>query len=716
MTRPRLRAVLVATVVAVGLVVPPTSASGQTSSSVGATARTTSSTATTFWRLTGSGWGHGVGMSQYGARQMAVEGFTARQILAHYYTGTAYTAVPDTARVSVNLQHRVASTTLTPSALATGGGRLTLVVGSKTLVATAGETATVRPTSTGVSVSCAACSGGTSATGTSASATWDDGRTLLSVAGTRYRDGSLLVSRASGSTSLEVVARVRLHDEYLDYVREVPWSWPSAALQAQAAAARAYALRAVRSGVKSSCACHVYDTTTSQVFGGYPSGAEATAWSRWTAAVRATGSTGTGYVPTYGGAVIEAVYSSSTWGRTQNSEDVWGTAVPYLRSVDDHWSLTAANPRASWEATPSNAAVAAAFRLPDVVRLDLSSRYVSGGIRAATATASNGTTATLAGATFAARLGLSSTFVGRPVRRLAGDDVWSVAASVARSRYAGASTVVVASGESVGRADVAVSGPLSQSLRAPLLLAQRTRLTNATKAELDRRGSEVKNAVVVGNGTSLATDVVRELQARGLRVTRITGVDRYALSAAVARRMAAERPVRAVVVASGAVLTDAIGAVGPGGSLGEPLLFATKSTLPAPVAAAVDDLGVQAARVVGPTTSVSDAVVDDLVRRVDLVDRIAGTDRYAQAAALGRYYTRLLPGVTVVSLAPGADASLTQAFVAGAAGRITLLTTTSGLPAASARALQEAPVLARVDAVGGPGTVPSAVVKAASRA
>src|ERR1700761_7567053 len=39
--------------------------------------------------IRGAGFGHGVGMSQYGAMGYAEHGFTAPQILAHYYTGTA---------------------------------------------------------------------------------------------------------------------------------------------------------------------------------------------------------------------------------------------------------------------------------------------------------------------------------------------------------------------------------------------------------------------------------------------------------------------------------------------------------------------------------------------------------------------------------------------------------------------------------------------------
>ena len=38
--------------------------------------------------FTGEGWGHSVGMSQYGAKGMAENGFNYEEILTHYYQGT----------------------------------------------------------------------------------------------------------------------------------------------------------------------------------------------------------------------------------------------------------------------------------------------------------------------------------------------------------------------------------------------------------------------------------------------------------------------------------------------------------------------------------------------------------------------------------------------------------------------------------------------------
>nr|WP_300091775.1 SpoIID/LytB domain-containing protein [Sedimentibacter sp.] len=44
-------------------------------------------TNSTQYSFDGRGWGHGIGMSQYGAKEMAAEGFKYDEILKHYYTG-----------------------------------------------------------------------------------------------------------------------------------------------------------------------------------------------------------------------------------------------------------------------------------------------------------------------------------------------------------------------------------------------------------------------------------------------------------------------------------------------------------------------------------------------------------------------------------------------------------------------------------------------------
>ena len=84
------------------------------------------------WSFTGRGFGHGVGMSQYGALAQAKAGRSAREILGFYYAGTTYDAVPDTQTIRVNIVRGRSTTAVSGLARSSGGGTLTVTAGSST--------------------------------------------------------------------------------------------------------------------------------------------------------------------------------------------------------------------------------------------------------------------------------------------------------------------------------------------------------------------------------------------------------------------------------------------------------------------------------------------------------------------------------------------------------------------------------------------------------
>ena len=115
-------------------------------------------------------------------------------------------------------------------------------------------------------------------------------------------------------------------EEYLYGVvpsESVP-TWKPNALRAQAVAARTYALKH-KNGFKSR-GFDVTDTTESQVYNGYSAETKAT-----NDAVDSTA----GEIITYNGQPIDAVFSASAGGYTENSENVWGQVIPYLRGVKE---------------------------------------------------------------------------------------------------------------------------------------------------------------------------------------------------------------------------------------------------------------------------------------------------------------------------------------------------------------------------------------------
>lgn len=116
---------------------------------------------------------------------------------------------------------------------------------------------------------------------------------------------------------------------------EMPTSWPMEAIKAQAVAARTFALNGIDKHAKEGF--QVCATTHCQVYGGASVESE-----RSTKAVNDTN----GLTLLYQGKPISAVFHSSSGGYTENSEDVWGTYLPYLRAVPDD---DKDSPNYSWE-------------------------------------------------------------------------------------------------------------------------------------------------------------------------------------------------------------------------------------------------------------------------------------------------------------------------------------------------------------------------------
>ena len=662
----------------------------------------------------GSGFGHGVGMSQYGALGMAREGSTAAQILAHYYTGTSVAAVADAVSLRVDILHAASSFTLGSKAAATGGGTIQVTVnGLPHVLGTAADTWSVAASGSLVSVK---KNGAVIGSGTTVGIYWGGTRvpgsagsapTLAVVNGVPYRYGNIDVRVIAGR--LEVNNPVLVHDEYLRGIAEMPSSWPAAALQAQVAAARSYALSKYAAGIRSACFCHVYGSTLDQVFAGWNK-ETGSYGAQWVAAVTATEPTSTtGLAVSYAGKPVTAYYFSSSGGRTQNSEDVWTSALPWARSVDDHWSLDpAVNPTyADWGADRTQAQVAAAFGLADVVKVALSSRTAGGGVHVATAWSSTGSSAAISGETLRSRLALPATWLHRDTLRLSGPDRYTTDVAVARSIGAGTSVVLV-SGDTAHIADGMSAAPLAVRKGAPLLLADATDLPAATVAEIQRR--HPTTAYLVGGTDAMGPDVVTALQGLGVTtVVRLAGTDAVGTAAAVATAMQLPVGTRAAV-ANVDDLAGALAVAGPAARAGRPLLLVTSTGIPAATAAVLATLEPLAVTVVGSPTSIPDAVMAQL----PVPARTYGADQYATSAAIGRAFAPLA-GTSDVVLVSGVDGTLTDALSASGLGRIMLFTTPTP-QAGVADWLQRQPGVHRVIAVGGTAVVPDATVTAAALA
>ncbi|NNC75333.1 MAG: hypothetical protein HKN93_07455 [Acidimicrobiia bacterium] len=426
--------------------------------------------------IQGGGWGHGVGMSQYGAYgQSLLDDATADDILGHYFqdttSGTLGVDFPDPGTIWVNLEREVSSIDLALEPLGPDAAPVTVSFGDTVVALT--ETSIVEfavtdaeadpdplcvTTIDGVASEPGPCDididwDGFSPSPTSAftitnvahhegspdgaACTLADWNAIPSTIQRpcKYSYGSLHIRPDDDTASFHLVLEIDV-DDYVRGISEMPYYWGlptdgpngQAALEAQAIAARSYAVH--RSIVRGDpedrpwCHCQIYDTTVDQRYVGY--GHVGLGHERWEEAVVAT----SGVVRAHPAATFEGqavpvqtFYGSSTFGRTEPSEVGFTSAVPYLISVDDHWGIDPAvgNPRATWTVVFTASELAQSLGWPDgseVAGVDIVSCSPSGAAAEVRFTDGDGLVDTRPTRNLRTALGLRSpqiTNIGNPV-------------------------------------------------------------------------------------------------------------------------------------------------------------------------------------------------------------------------------------------------------------------------------------------------------------
>jgi len=502
--------------------------------------------------LSGTGYGHGVGMSQWGAFGMAKEDpkfWTAKRIVEHYYTGpkggpqVRVTDHRDDADVRIALLQKAAQAHARVEDLRGPGAQLEVTVGRKTLVL--GTGAHLRFGTSGRFVTVDRVDGATPqriGRAHTASLKWSGTRdpgaagsvpALLNLAGPnetfasaghRYRYGVIEFAVLDTSSGRQMVAvnTLRVGDEYLKGIAEVNPTWPDAALQAQAIASRSYALAHLARGLSGQCGCHMDDGDGNgdgpqydQTFRGWLAESQYGEVNRWAEAVDATRkSNGTGQTALYEGKPINAFYTAATGGETMSPEDYWsGSGYPWAQAVDDRWSRTApGNPYASWSVTLSQGRAQEIFGIDDIMSLDIdriapSSAKVITGVKSVTARSLDGTKSTVALRDLRAAIGyttLKSPFLSAIIAQ-------DVAGPVPVPQ-GGVTLVATPAGDVKDGTLVTLSGVIAKP--RPGLLVQRQVQINGgawqdrTVATPDAQGRFTFGVPVTGRGTTYSWRVV----------------------------------------------------------------------------------------------------------------------------------------------------------------------------------------------------------------
>ncbi len=644
--------------------------------------------------IRGHGFGHGIGMSQYGAKGLAERGWSYTGILAHYYRGTSLRSLASEPVVRVALQKTDVPQGFwtvrgnnadvwvdypgrtNSSAVYSSGGYLVLPKGQSFTICPLGSTTaiTIRDQSSVVKAVIA---------GDWVQA-WERDTTkprylgVLQIAhdsGPFARPnilypGSVRFQRGTTSaTNTSLHARNYVYLE--DYVRcvvprESPASWAREALKAQAVAARSYAYV----GLGGSGAFDVWCTTSSQVYNGWGQWDSSYGNVRhgddpWTTAKEGDWLSDPAVEQTalqlvgYGDTIVKTYFHSTSGGHTEDIDKAWpsSTAQPYYQGVPDPyehlagasyedwgpWTYTAAEVR-----TKLLSAGIPASALPSAVTdMRVAKRGDSGRVMELVLYGPAGESPkTLSGSTSMTRVrnalctGKDTWFYVDPKSvRVYGDDRYETSVKLSASGFQTAGAVVVANGSSY--ADALAAAGLAGTTGAPVLLVSATSAPSSVLAEIQRLGAT--KAYVVG-GTSVVSDsvvaAIRTIPALASagRVERVAGANRYETAAKVALRIqslkgGATLP-RAVLV-SGTSFADAVAVAPLAYRKGLPVLLVNTSGVPAQTRSALSSIGATKILSVGGEAVVPSAVLASTGISYSRI--AAGASRYDTAAKLADY-------------------------------------------------------------------------------
>jgi stage II sporulation protein D len=272
-------------------------------------AAASSASASVSWVVRGHGFGHGVGVSQYGAYGYALHGKDYRFILGHYYQGSTISQTEGVKIVRVLLDISPGDIGFSGATSACG---LALDPARSYEAHRSGARVKLR-SSAGQPM--ADCGKKLRAAG--------KGKVVIADVGT-YRGVLEVVPTESDVGSLNVINALPV-EQYVKGVipNESPPSWPAEELRSQAVESRSFAL----TGGVGGNGFDLYDDTRSQVYEGLSSE---------TAATNAAADSTRGEVVTYGGKIVVTYFSACSGGYTESIQNVFfGPAVPYLTAVPD---------------------------------------------------------------------------------------------------------------------------------------------------------------------------------------------------------------------------------------------------------------------------------------------------------------------------------------------------------------------------------------------
>ena len=220
------------------------------------------------------------------------------------------------------------------------------------------------------------------------------------------------------------------------------------------------------------------------------------------------------------------------------------------------------------------------------------------------------------------------------IQRLSGDNRYETSVEVSEKNFKSAYTVVLASGQNI--ADALVASSYADIEEAPILLTNKNSISDEVLDEIERLKAD--KVVIVGGQSSVSSSVESRLKKEDIKVTRISGSDRFDTSDKLSQEVSrlSKKSSQAILV-NGYKNIDALSVSSLATKEELPILLNGRNALNMSVKNRLKQMNVNKVYIIGGNNSISSDVEKELKRMQISVVRLSGTDRYETSANIAKY-------------------------------------------------------------------------------
>ena len=249
------------------------------------------------------------------------------------------------------------------------------------------------------------------------------------------------------------------------------------------------------------------------------------------------------------------------------------------------------------------------------------------------------------------------------ITRLNGINRFETAARISKAEHTKADKVIISNAYKFS--DILSASPYAKQINAPILYADANSIPETTMNEISRL--DAKEIIIAGGVSSISAEVETSLKAKGYRVLRIGGKNRYETSSMIANQMIQNYGVREdVIIASGEDYPDALSISSLANRRNLPILLTESKGINIYLKTLLNNRKINRLYIAGGETSVSENVIAEskMISQIKEVIRYGGVNRYETASIIAK---NTLPNAKSVVLASGenfADALAVSTFAA----------------------------------------------------